>query len=263
MRLMMERCRTWQRIAIAATEAIIVPFRTTNRIPRREIVRVRDDETDEPLGVPSDKRQLLLRGIAKARAWANELAKARIESIEAIAAREDYSPCHVRQMLPRRFWRPTLSPRYWLTPFPRFAYHAPYRRAATLLEAAARKVRLLASPEQIQILRAVCHPHSHAPCASIARVLLSPADKSMSNTRESCSGVSTGAPDPLPLTAKMEARIRRLRIGDWISANALGILLSARRVNRSTGKRGRNSGIFDAMYRVTPKGAGDGLLFGG
>jgi site-specific DNA recombinase len=91
-----------------ATETIVVPFRTARKTPRREIVRVQESEIDEPLGVRSDKRQLLLRGIAKARAWACELAEARIESIEAIAARENYSPRHVRQMLPLAFLAPDI-----------------------------------------------------------------------------------------------------------------------------------------------------------
>jgi DNA invertase Pin-like site-specific DNA recombinase len=91
-----------------ATETIIVPLRTKNRKRRRDILRVPNDGTDEPVGVRSDKRQVLLRGIAKARVWASELAEARIDSIEAIAVREDYTPRYVRQMLPLAFLAPDI-----------------------------------------------------------------------------------------------------------------------------------------------------------
>jgi hypothetical protein len=40
--------------------------------------------------------------------WASELAEARIDSIEAIAAREGYSTGYVRQILPLAFLAPDI-----------------------------------------------------------------------------------------------------------------------------------------------------------
>ena len=56
----------------------------------------------------ADTRQLLLCGIAKARSWASELAEGRTETIEAIAAREEFSPRYIRQMLPLAFLGPDI-----------------------------------------------------------------------------------------------------------------------------------------------------------
>jgi DNA invertase Pin-like site-specific DNA recombinase len=89
-------------------ETIVIPFKSKRGRPRRDILRALDDDADANSGVRADTRQLLLRGIAKARGWANELAEGRTESIEAIAAREEYSPRYIRQMLPLAFLAPDI-----------------------------------------------------------------------------------------------------------------------------------------------------------
>ena len=92
---------------LKAVETIVVPFRKRNTRPRRDILRTSDSD-DECSGVRADTRQILLRGIAKARCWADELATGRVDSVEAIATREDYTPRHVRQMLPLAFLAPNI-----------------------------------------------------------------------------------------------------------------------------------------------------------
>jgi len=94
--------------APARAETIVIPFKPKRGRPRRDILHALDNETDTNSGVRADTRQLLLRGIAKARNWASELADGRTESIEAIAAREEYSPRYVRQMLPLAFLAPDI-----------------------------------------------------------------------------------------------------------------------------------------------------------
>jgi DNA invertase Pin-like site-specific DNA recombinase len=94
--------------AATLVETIVIPFKPKRGKPRRDILRVLDRENDTNSGVRADTRQLLLRGIAKARSWANELADGRTESIEAIAAREEYSPRYIRQMLPLAFLVPNI-----------------------------------------------------------------------------------------------------------------------------------------------------------
>jgi DNA invertase Pin-like site-specific DNA recombinase len=92
----------------AASKTIIVPFRPKSRDRHREVIQPSTDQADEPLGIRADSRQILLRGIAKARAWADELAQGRIANIEEIAKREDCSARYIRLTLPLAFLAPSI-----------------------------------------------------------------------------------------------------------------------------------------------------------
>ena len=95
-------------VGAAHTKTIVVPFKPKRGRPRRDILHALDTESGAHSGVRADTRQVLLRGIAKARGWASELAEGRAESIEAIAAREEYTPRYIRQILPLAFLAPDI-----------------------------------------------------------------------------------------------------------------------------------------------------------
>ncbi len=87
-------------------EAVVVPLYVNNRKPRREIIR--SGGSQDPIGLRSDSRQTLLLGIAKARAWAQELIQGRMAGTEEIARREGCSARYVRITLPLAFLAPDI-----------------------------------------------------------------------------------------------------------------------------------------------------------
>jgi DNA invertase Pin-like site-specific DNA recombinase len=89
-----------------APETIVVPLYVKNRKPRREIIRSGDSR--DPTGLRSDSRRTLLIGIAKARAWTQELIEGRIAGTKAIARREGCSARYVRITLPLAFLAPDI-----------------------------------------------------------------------------------------------------------------------------------------------------------
>lgn len=95
-------------VGVTRAEMIVIPFKPKRGRPRRDILHASDTESDAHSGVRADTRQVLLRGIAKARDWASELAEGRTPSVEVIAAREDFTPRYVRQILPLAFLAPDI-----------------------------------------------------------------------------------------------------------------------------------------------------------
>jgi hypothetical protein len=85
---------------------VCVPFLSPNAKPVKRQIGADDKEQNESPMRPSKRRRLLL-GIAKARAWYDELATGRVGSVREIAIREKTTHRHVRQMLPLAFVPPS------------------------------------------------------------------------------------------------------------------------------------------------------------
>lgn len=85
---------------------VSVPFSNPNAMPVRRRISAATD-ADDRVGMRPSKRRRLLLGIAKARAWYEDLATGRVTSVREIADREKTTHRHVRQMLPLAFAPPS------------------------------------------------------------------------------------------------------------------------------------------------------------
>lgn len=84
-----------------------VPFANPSAMPVRERISAPDSKDGTVHMRPSKRRRLLL-GIAKARAWYDDLATGRVGSVREIATRENTTHRHVRQMLLLAFVPPEI-----------------------------------------------------------------------------------------------------------------------------------------------------------
>ncbi len=90
----------------SSASTVRVPFSNPNTKPVRRRISAADAADDMAHMRPSKRRRLLL-GIAKARAWYEDLATGRVGSVREIALREKTTHRHVRQMLPLAFLPPS------------------------------------------------------------------------------------------------------------------------------------------------------------
>jgi hypothetical protein len=81
-----------------------ISFRIRNVKPERKMIGV---EASSAMGeMRSDKRKRLIRTIAKARAWADDLASGRVKDLAHIARREGTCERYIRTTLPLAFLSP-------------------------------------------------------------------------------------------------------------------------------------------------------------
>jgi site-specific DNA recombinase len=84
---------------------VFVPYSVPNAKPAKR--QIPPEESVPNLHMRASKRRRLLLGIAKARAWYDDLVTGRVASVREIAIREKTTHRHVRLMLPLAFLPPS------------------------------------------------------------------------------------------------------------------------------------------------------------
>ncbi len=89
-------------------KTIVVPWSKPQTRVQREVILPKKGQCEDPRAMSSDTRSRLLSAIAVARRWMEDLAAGRVESVEALAAREGRSARSVTMLLSLAFLAPDL-----------------------------------------------------------------------------------------------------------------------------------------------------------
>ena len=89
-------------------KTIVVPWSKPPTRVQREVILPAKGQCEDQRAMSSDTRSRLLSAIAIARRWMEELAASRVESINALAAREGRSARSVTMLLSLAFLAPDL-----------------------------------------------------------------------------------------------------------------------------------------------------------